>query len=211
VENEVIIDVLHAINTLTIQSYVPIDKTIVLGHSLGGMLLPKIALSESTIAGGILMAAPARPLEDLIFNQTYYLSNLDGEIDVVEQENLDYIEKQVQKIKTLNITKDEKVLNAYKAYWEYLASYNPVKTALNLSIPILILQGKRDYQVTFKDDFICWKETLRNNENASFQTYESLNHLFIQGTGIPNNEEYMIEGHVDQEVINEIYKWIQKI
>ena len=48
----------------------------VLGHSQGGWLAPRIAARDSRLAGLILLAAPARPLEDLLLEQVTYLESL---------------------------------------------------------------------------------------------------------------------------------------
>ena len=73
---------------------------------------------------------------------------------------------------------------------------------------MLILQGERDYQVTIEGDFINWNNTFYDNELVSLKTYETLNHLFISGSGPPNNTEYLTEGHVSREVIIDIANWI---
>ena len=211
VKEEVVDDVLAAINLLPIQSYVPVSSIIVIGHSLGAMMVPMIASLSDNINGCILMAAPARPLEDLFLSQTIYLANLDGSIDETEQANIDYVESQVEKIKSLNMTNDEKILGAYKAYWEYLAAYNQTNTAKNLSLPLLFLQGKRDYQVTYKDDFLLWQKELSGKENVTFETFDSLNHLFMSGEVPANSEEYMIENHVQKDVIDTMIDWIKQL
>jgi len=211
VKEEVVDDVLSAINYLQIQSYIPINKIIIIGHSLGAMMVPDIALLSDNINGCVLMAAPARPLEDLFLSQTIYLANLDGSINQTEQETIDYVESQVEKIKTLNITNDEKIFGAYKAYWQYLATYNQTKVAQNLSVPLLFLQGMRDYQVTYEDDFLVWEKDLSGKKNVTFKTFATLNHLFMSGEGPPNSEEYMIENHVAKDVINTIIDWIQQL
>jgi dienelactone hydrolase len=209
-KEEVVDDAIAAVTFLQSYTNVNTSQIYVLGHSLGGMLAPQIAHRSSHVAGLVLLAAPARPLEDLILNQTIYLANLDGTIDANDSTNIQYIEEQVQKIKTLNFTDDEKVLNAYKAYWEYLSNYNQVDVAENLTIPLLFLQGKRDYQVTYEDDFLRWENRLDTKENAEFISYESLNHLFIPGEGTPTNTEYFKIGHVDASVITDIANWIKQ-
>jgi pimeloyl-ACP methyl ester carboxylesterase len=209
VEEEIIIDVFSAINTMIVQSYVPIKSIHLLGHSLGAMMIPKIlSLNDSEITGAILLAPPARPLEDLILNQTKYLLNLDGSINASEQEIIENIEKQVEKIKSLNITENETLLSASKSYWEYLNTYNQIVTTQSIDIPMLFLQGKRDYQVTFDDDYRLWNESLKEKKQVIFLLYELLNHLFIPGQGTPSNTEYMDEGHVEKEVIEDITYWI---
>ena len=207
-KEEVLDDVSHAIQFLENQSSIEKNQIYVLGHSLGAMLGPQIALENTNIAGLILLAAPARALEDLILDQTEYLANLDGSVDTNETQALELIETQVQKIKTLDIEPDELVLGVYKAYWLSLHNYNQVETAQNLSLPLLFLQGKRDYQVSYEKDFLIWQQLFSEKPTVTLQSYDALNHLFIVGKGKPTNTEYLAAGHVDETIINDIVSWI---
>jgi len=211
VQEEIIDDVIAAVDLLLITSKIDTNSIYIVGHSLGGMMAPEIATQDNRIAGIFLLAAPTRHLEDLFIDQTIYLTNLDGVVDESEKEQIELIEDQVQKVKTLNISEDELVLGAPKSYWIDLADYNPVETAEKLNISMLILQGERDYQVTVDGDFSAWNYTFHENENVSLKTYEKLNHLFISGNGPPNNSEYLVEGHVAEEVITDIATWIKNL
>ncbi|KYK33165.1 MAG: hypothetical protein AYK22_01255 [Thermoplasmatales archaeon SG8-52-3] len=208
-EEEIIDDVNSAIDLLKTYEKVDKSKIFVLGHSLGAMTAPQIALNNYDVSAIIMLASPVRNLEDLIYDQTIYLAELDGVIDNTEQENINMINQSIAKIKSLNISDDELVLGAYKSYWEYLSSYDPVHTAENLSIPIMIVQGLRDYQVTYEDDFTIWNATFSDDLNVFLKTYENLNHLFIAGVGTPTNTEYLIEGHVAEEVIMDMIEFIK--
>ena len=172
------------------------------------MMAPQIASMEKNVSGLIMLAAPARSLEDLIYNQTLYLSELDGVVDKNESEAINITKDLVEKIKSLNISEDEQVFTAFRKYWEYLNNYDQVQTAENLTIPILLLQGKRDYQVTYEEDFAIWNLTFADNNNVLLKTYNQLNHIFLSGEGPPNNTEYMNIGHVPGEVIQDIVDWI---
>ena len=108
------------------------------------------------------------------------------------------------------MSENEIVFGAYKIYWEDLNQYNPVETANNLSIHILILQGERDYQVTLYD-FNNWLNSIGSKENVEFRLYPSLNHLFITGSGDSIPDEYLEEGHVEKKVIDDISNWIKII
>ena len=79
-----------------------------------------------------------------------------------------------------------------------------------MDMPILILQGGRDYQVQETKDYENWKNALKDDSNASFKVFPMLNHLFITGEGKSTPQEYLIEGHVDEDVINYITDWIIK-
>jgi dienelactone hydrolase len=205
VQNETITDALAAVTVLNASPVVNHSQIFVLGHSLGGMLAPRIALQDNRIAGLIILAGPTRHLEDLMLEQTRYLANLS---ESNQSEQIAELEKLVQKVKNLDINQSENVLGAPRSYWADLAIYDPVITAQSLHIPLLILQGKRDYQVTMID-FARWNETFFGNASVTLKTYPSLNHFFIAGTGVPTNAEYLIEGHVAEEVVSDIAFWIK--
>ncbi|MBU0497075.1 MAG: DUF3887 domain-containing protein [Candidatus Thermoplasmatota archaeon] len=208
VYEEIIEDVLNAITLLKTTKNIDNTHIYLIGHSLGGMLAPKIADQTTDLNGIIIMAAPTRPLEDLMLNQTIYLFNLDGSITDEEQKQIDQVQENVTKIKTLNISTNEIILGASLPYWESLAYYNPVATAITNDIPMLILQGKRDYQVLYDIDFLTWQTTFNENTDITLIAYDTLNHLFISGTGTPTNTEYNIPGNINEDVITDISTWI---
>ena len=87
--------------------------------------------------------------------------------------------------------------------------YKPVEVAKQLDIPILILQGGRDYQVTM-EDFRLW-QTLGDKLNVEFKLYPGLNHLFMYGEGKSTPDEYFKPAHVAGQVIEDIANWIHRI
>jgi uncharacterized protein len=94
------------------------------------------------------------------------------------------------------------------AYWLDLRTYNPVQTAERLRIPILILQGGRDFQVTTDADFSAWQSAFAHRRNVSLKVYPDLNHLFMFGTGPSTPAEYSKPEHVDEQVISDVAAWI---
>ncbi len=209
-KDEVIDDALSAITYLQNNKNVNQSHIYLLGHSLGAMMAPEIARQKTVVNGMVLLAAPARSFEDLYLAQYTYLAELDGTIDENEQKMLKDIATSVQKIKDLNISTDESVFNLPFSYWEYLSTYDAIETSNNLRISILILQGKRDYQVTYKNDFRIWQETFHNSTMVTLKDYNTLNHLFISGTGTPTNTEYLDPGNVDEQAIIDIASWIKE-
>ena len=75
-----------------------------------------------------------------------------------------------------------------------------------MTIPLLILRGERDYQVTAADA-AGWQE-LAGRAGTSFKTYPGLNHLFLAGVGPSLPAEYQRPGHVAEEVIHDIAAWV---
>ncbi|MBN1280213.1 MAG: DUF3887 domain-containing protein [Candidatus Thermoplasmatota archaeon] len=208
VQEETITDAIAAVTYLRSYPGINTSQVYVLGHSFGGYLAPRIAQQEENVTGLILLAAHTRHIEELILSQVIYLAGLDGNITADEQASINQTEEAVEQVQTLNISADEIVLGASYAYWADLASYDPIATAETLSIPLFVLQGKRDYQVTYTDDFLAWQDALTGVATVHFQTYDALNHLFIPGTGTPSNTEYNTPGNVDSQVITDIVAWI---
>lgn len=212
VKEEVTDDAIAAIALLRQTPSINPDKLFLLGHSLGGMLAPRIAQAEPSLAGIIILAGNTRPFEDLYVIQTEYLARLDDKVTDREKQTIATFKKQVDRIKDRDLAKEpetELLLGAPPAYWLDLRSYRQTKVAEELKKPILVLQGERDYQVTL-EDFRGWQKALGDRKNATLKTYPNLNHLFMPGEGKGNPNEYQIANHVDEAVINDIAAWIKQ-
>lgn len=214
VNQETVDDAISAVALLRTVDKIDSKKIFVLGHSLGGMMIPRIAQLDPNIAGFIVMAGATRPIEEAIVEQTRYIFSLQGTLTEEAQKRLKELEELVAKVKGLKETGDnpeEPILGAYPAYWLDLRHYNPVEEAKKIDKPLLILQGKRDYQVTEKD-FENWKKALEGRKNVTFKLYPTCNHLFIEGKGLITPNEYLYtSGNVSEEVINDIATWLQSI
>jgi dienelactone hydrolase len=214
VYEETIEDALAAADLLRKIDGIDAQNIFILGHSLGGMLIPRIARSEAKNTGFIIMAGPTRPLEDLFVEQIEYIALLDGEMSDAEKANLEKIKSNVRKIKNLAPSNSsqmtENFLGAGAHYWLDLQGYDPAEEAKLIDRPILILQGGRDYQVTTQD-FDTWKEALSGKDNVELKLYSAHNHLLIPGKGKCTPAEYQIAGHVDKVVIDDIVRWINKV
>lgn len=213
VKEETIDDAVAAVTLMQKTKGIDKNKIYVLGHSLGGMLIPRIAMLTKNAAGFIVMAGPVRPLEDIMLEQTQYILSLDKTTDQKKKDEIiKQTKAQVSNIKNLK-PNDKKtpaeLLGVPASYWLDLKGYNPAKTAKSITKPMLILQGERDYQVTLKD-LNLWKSNLLNKKNVTFKTYKDLNHLFMTGVGKSTPQEYNLAGHVSQNVIEDIAKWIKK-
>lgn len=213
VKEETIDDVLSAVNLLRKTEGIDGGRIFVLGHSLGGMLVPRIGKLDPTIAGFIVMAGATKPTEDAILDQTRYVFSLHGTISKESQAQLDELEKQVAKVKSLQPSDLQSTMLIFglpASYWLDLRGYDPSAAACGLKQPMLILQGERDYQVTM-EDFGRWQHALRSRQNITFKSYPMLNHLFVAGTGKGTPEEYNVPGHVAEGVINDITQWVKSV
>ena len=161
-KQEVVDDVLEAVKVLRANPKVDRARVFVLGHSLGAMLVPRIGAADPSLAGLIVMAGPARSLEDAILEQTRYIAMADGTISPDEQSQIDAAAKLSARVKAL--TPDDAksaaaIFGAPASYWLDLRGYDPPSAAKALTQPLLVLQGERDYQVTMAE-FEKWKASL---------------------------------------------------
>jgi dienelactone hydrolase len=211
VQQEVIEDVLEAVKALRSEPGIDSERIFVLGHSLGAMLIPRIWLADPSIAGVIVLAGPARPLQDAIVAQSRYLAGADGTTSADEQQGIERAEALARQVRALQ-PDDAKsgglIAGAPASYWLDLRGYDPTAAATKVKAPMLIMQGGRDYQVT-TEEFEKWKAALGTRPDVTFRSYPFLNHLFIAGAGPSLPAEYQIPGHVAEEVISDIATWIQ--
>ena len=185
------------------------DKIYILGHSLGGYAMPRIAENAADAAGYIIMAGSARAPHELIPGQYEYLFGLDGEVGSDEQAALDLANADYEKIENIDdYNREDIFMGMYKAYIKDLISYDPIETAKSIEKPVLVLQGERDYQVTM-DDYNMWHDAFGQAANWTFKLYPQLNHLMMPGEGPANNAEYSVPGHVDESLIADIADFVK--
>lgn len=213
VDDEVIDDVAAAVAFVNSLQTIDHDRIYIAGHSLGGYLIPRIAQRTPEAQGYMMLAAAARPMEDLLLEQTNYILELDKETaQETKDALLEQTEATVNNIKQLTADSDlsaEQLMNVPASYWLDLQNYNPLTQVLSIEQPLLIMQGGRDYQVT-STDYDLWKEALKNNSNATFCYYDNLNHLFMPGTGKSTPTEYQSKGTVHEDVIQDMVAFIQR-
>ena len=216
VEQESVQDACTAVRLLAARPEIDPKRIYVAGHSLGGMLAPRIAKEAPQVAGIIIMAGNTRPLEDLIVEQVKYQVGLAGPSTAEGEKAVADAEKTAAAMRDPKLTADEtvSVLGAPipGSYLLDLRSYNPAATAAALKIPILVMQGARDYQVRMAD-FEGWKKALAGDSLATFRLYPNLYHLFIpvphsDTTALSAPADYSQRGHVAPEVIADIAAWL---
>jgi dienelactone hydrolase len=208
VKEETIDDARAAVALVAKQPGINPEQVFLVGHSLGAFLAPRIATGNASLAGIVLMAANSKPLEKVIVEQVQYLTRTsDGTPSSAAAD----AQKAADQIESPALKPDDEVpllgSKTYGAYWLDLRDYNPVKTAQKLKIPILVLQGGRDYQVT-PDNFKDWQSGLGKRSNATLKFFPAANHLFIFGEGAPSPQDYEQAGHVNSQVIDAIAAFV---
>jgi dienelactone hydrolase len=211
VKEETVDDALEAVKRLRRHKAIEGKRVFVLGHSLGAMMAPRVGAGDPELAGLVIMAGAARPLPEIILEQTQYLLGLSGPLTDEDKAKVKALEADVARAMDPKLSADSggKILGTYPAYWLALRACKPQEEAARLKLPMLVLQGARDYQVTMAD-FALWRKALAGHPNATLKSYPKMNHLFIEGEGKCTPEEYGKAGHVAREVIDEVAAWIKQ-
>ena len=204
VDEEVVDDAVNAIVEVKKLSAGPV---FLLGHSLGGMMAPKIASKSDGVAGIIFLAGANRPLAEMMIEQVEYILQHDEAANQASYEELRKVALRVKSGDYDDNTPKSELLNIPAAYWKDLAEYDPLKTVKKLKQPMLILQGERDYQVTV-EDLERWKSAIR--KKGTYRSYPRLNHLFFAGEGQALPSEYQKKGFFDKSVLDDIVSWVNE-
>jgi dienelactone hydrolase len=199
VEDEVIADALAAITAVRQHPEVNERAIFVIGHSLGARLTPEIVQRDGRVAGAVLLAAPARPLPEMILEQMVVAGARADQIAAARAK--------ADRLAAGMMGPTELFFGASAHYLDDLERRAPPVRARMVGKPLLFIWGERDYQVTGKDRQI-WQRALQGVSKVSIQTFPRLNHLMIAGDGPPGPAEYQTPGVVDSSVVDAIATFV---
>jgi len=206
IDDEETDDVLSALKVLAARKHVRAGRLFVIGLSEGAMLAPRIAQKSKDLAGIVMMAAPARPMLAVLAEQIRARGAV-AKVDVSDQEQAIANERKLLAAADAAQPPEGAFMHAPQSWWWSMHQYDAVATARNLTLPMLILQGGNDIQVSPTKDFAVWKKALDGKANVTFHLYPRLTHIFMTGKG--TLADYKTAGHVDQTVIDDIATWIK--
>ncbi len=206
-DEEVIDDALAALEALRGVPEVDERRLAVVGHSLGATLTPVIATRDGQLAGAVLLAPMARPFADVLEDQLGYLAPLQATTPEA-QAQFDEALARIEAFRAGQLPDTARVLGAPVRYIHELDDLRVTMVASELDIPLLVVQGERDYQVTLAD-FALWEGALASRPNALLRGYPELDHLLVAGVGPSTPDAYMQEGRsVDSGLVGDLAEWI---
>ncbi|RZL39000.1 MAG: DUF3887 domain-containing protein [Pedobacter sp.] len=211
VKEEVVDDAVAAVALARTVKGADLKSIFVFGHSLGGMLAPKIAAFAPDLKGFILAAAPARKLTDIIIDQNKYLITSSKDTTAATKKLLADAIVEIEKsrlTKLGTIKPDSVILGLPASYWVDLNTYDQVATAQRSTKKIYVLQGGNDFQIP-ETDFELWKQALGTKPNATLKFYGEINHLLSPQLEKGNNTQYQKMMNVGEGVIKDLSAWIK--
>ncbi|MFA6275519.1 MAG: alpha/beta fold hydrolase [Pedobacter sp.] len=211
VKEEVMEDALAAVTLAKTLPGVDLKNIYLLGHSLGGMLAPRLATMAPDLKGIILAAAPARKLTDIILDQNKYMFELTKD---TTQATKDKLQEAIGTIEQSRVSQlgsmkpDSLVIGLPASYWVDLNSYDQVAVAKKIKQRILVFQGGNDFQVS-EIDYNLWNTALSKKSNATLKLYPELNHLLSPQTEKGTMAQYQVPVNVSEKLIDDIAIWIK--
>ncbi len=210
IEMDSLNDAADAINYAYKSKQVDHGNIFVIGHSLGGMMAPKIAYDHPEVAGIVLLAGSPRRLEDIIFDQVMdALENTKGITAAQTKVSITTTKNAMNTIQKLTEGSSKLILGYPETYWYSLNQIDIADISTELKIPIFVAQGSDDFQVYADKDYTMWQELLGDKKNVTFELYDNLNHLFMTSNGKTDVTEYNTAGSVEQTVLDDIVSWIK--
>lgn len=185
-------DALTAVERLRNHDRVVADGVFLVGHSLGGVLAPRIATRDGSLAGAVMLApGPVRPMAETVLDQQRHLLDQQNLTDEEREQALSEFRATAAKIRSLDIGDDEVLLGlGGREYFRTLERYDGPETAAGLDTPLFLAMGGRDYQITVENDLPVWQDALSEDSTVTVEVYDDLNHLFQKGDGPSTGTEY---------------------
>ena len=212
---EVIEDALLAAALLRADRRIDPGRVFLLGHSMGGMLAPRIECSGGDFAGLILLAGSPRRMEEILLDQTREISEtMTGLARWITKKQLRKLEKTFEGLYDLpdEVAKAKKVGGGTTLYYFKDMGQPPVSWWLEKTAkPMLVMQGEQDVQVKADVDFRLYQELLGDRENVTFRLYPGLNHAFVPAVArniAEAKKEFSKERHIGAEVLDDLAGWI---
>ena len=210
VNEEYLVNVPDALAYLAGSPLVNPQKVFVLGHSLGGTILPRIAALHPQVAGYVFFAAGNAFLGDEVLRQYTYLFGLDGKVDADETTAHAQVQADLARMHDMlsgKQTPKGNILGAPMSYWRDLYENDPLSAAGVIDKPVLIAQGGRDFNV-LPESAETWREALAHNKDVTLREYPTLNHQFITGEGPDDPVRLLEKAAMDAAPITDLAAWV---
>lgn len=233
-------DINSAVDFLLQKGYTNIG---LLGHSEGGMIAPMVATMNKKVKFIISMAGPGIKITDLMLKQIEEGGLLSGENPEKVKLNISTSKKLYDFILTYNGNELDKDLETYyinelkqypsdfikfdkiedqakseikqitNPWFLYFLKFDPQHYISKIKIPVLAINGSKDFQVNAESNLDGFKKALTKAGNKKFEvvTFDGLNHLFQECKTGAFSEYAEIEQTIAPKVLDKMSNWILKL
>ncbi len=226
---DLVSDAQAALSFLQSRPEIDSHRIFVLGHSEGGIIGPMIVANNPNIAGLILLAAPAHPLDYIIRHQIEELNRAAGKSDEEIQAALKQEDQYLNFVRNSHGEWSDYSFDKLKAAMPWLTqatyrqitatslawlrehfTHDPIATIKNVSCPVLIIQGKKDFQVPPAEaDLLARALSEAGNKDVTVDIFPDLNHLMRYHPEKPNLTYRHLNSPLDPRVIKAVIGWLK--
>lgn len=171
-----------------------------LGHSEGGAIAPLVAMNDPKLAGIVLLAGPGKSGRAILTDQLRRpIEHAPGMSDSARAAQLAKVPQMVEQFSQAN------------AWTRWLANYDPLPTLRRVRVPVLVLQGALDRQVSAgQADTVAATLRTAGNRDVIAKVYPGLNHLFLptDGDGAPIEYPGLTNTKLPVVVLDDLAAWL---
>ncbi|HEX3160353.1 MAG TPA: alpha/beta fold hydrolase [Gemmatimonadaceae bacterium] len=159
-----------------------------LGHSEGGLVAPMVAANDSALGAVVLLAGPAYPGRRILESQLQDEIRADASRAGAQLDSM----------------------LASSPWMRFFGSYDPLPTARRVRVPVLILHGTTDKQVTPEQaDTLAAAIRSGGNRAVTVRLIPATNHLFLADTsGAPSGYGRLPSKLVGPAVLGPVVEWL---
>ena len=177
------------------------ERLALIGHSEGGIIAPMVAAADPGLAGIVLMAGSSRTGREILSYQQTNAVGRDSTLSPAEQDSLRA---------ELAARTDSAARNT--PWLRFFLDYDPLTTAREVGVPVLILQGATDRQVSAEQaEELGAGFRTGGNADVTVRVFPDLNHLFLpdpDGTADVGRYAALPSKEVPAEVLDTLAKWL---
>jgi dipeptidyl aminopeptidase/acylaminoacyl peptidase len=170
-----------------------------LGHSEGGMIAPMVAAKEPALRAVVLLAGPGKSGREILQFQLENLIKHDSSLTGTKRDSA--IAAVPARIDSLAAT---------DPWMKFFLDHDPLATARQVKVPVLILNGATDQQVT-PDQVPALAAAFREggNTDVTVHIFPNLDHLFAYDpSGFPGGYAKLARPMVEPEVVGMAVDWL---
>jgi hypothetical protein len=194
-------DIRAALDYLRSRGDIDAKRLGLIGHSEGGVIAPMVAADDSTLRGVVIMAGPSWSGRRIIEYQNRYVLEKSPNMTVSQRDSL--LRASMRIVDSSAAT---------KLWMRFFLDYDPLPTAKKVRVPVLILQGETDRQVTATQaEELGSAIRAGGNRDVTVKVFAHANHLFIEDRdGNPRTYGGLPVHAIRSDVLGTLTAWVEK-
>jgi pimeloyl-ACP methyl ester carboxylesterase len=197
----------RALAVLTSRPEIDPKRVFVIGHGEGALMASILAAErrKRPLAGLVLLAAPGRNLRELVYDEirASMVGQRDAEVRAAVQ--------RAREVHDAALADGELPASSEGGRTWMIEAFgeDPMKRLAAVKVPVLALQGEKDFQVSAERDFGPVAELLGKRKSCEARLIAGVDHLFKPEPGVSTPGHYSdLERRVSAEVIAAIVEWL---